>query len=190
MSDAEQPTRLKRASKGFVWAGLLLATLLAIFVLVPFGASGGMSATTPTTSSAPDHAPESTSPETWVLSSTVVTSTPADYAPDTSQVEADHSRADTHRSTPLIIQVPVDGPTTHLTTQSTTVPSSDASSTTTSSGAGTPTTTDAGDPTCAETGTGTETEPAPTEDEAALPDDVGPSGGYDNPILDPANCED
>lgn len=200
MSDAGQPTRLKRASVGLGWLGLVVATLVAIFVLVPMGANEGLSATAPTTSPTPDGTTELTSPETWVLSSTRVTSTPAEDAPDTDSSEGDPARAP--RSTPLIIQVPLDGPTTQPPTvaskASTSVAWPQYSSTTTSARASTPTTPPATDePTCTEPtpdpGSDPDEpsdEPTPTDGESARPDDAGSSGGDDNPILDPDTCED
>lgn len=194
MSDAGQPTRLKRVRAGLGWAGLLLATLVAIFVLVPLGANEGMSATTPTTDSTPDDAPQSSSPETWVLSSTVVTSTPAENAPDVPPAEADQARA-VPRSTPLIIQVPAKGPTTRPTTAPATVASSEDASATSSTGAKT-STSDADDPTCTEP---TPTEPTdtqptpigptPTEGVSILPGDVGSSGGDGSPFPESVLCE-
>lgn len=199
MSDAGQPSRLKRVGAGLGWAGLLLATLLIIFVLVPLGANEGMSATTPTINSTPDDSAESSSPETWVLSSTVVTSTPAENAPDGTRAEADQTRA-VPRSTPLIIQVPVDGPTTQPPTAPTAVSSSENTSTTSSSGS-TTSSSDADDPTCTEPSSteATSTEPSSTDPTSTdptsnkgvqvLPDEVGSSGGDGSPFLESVICE-
>ena len=111
MRETGQPIWLRRTGPGLVCAGLLLAALLALFLLAPIGTSKSVPATTPTANSSPLDVPESSGPKTWVLSSTVVTSTPFTDAPDATQAEADGPRP-TVGSTPLIIQVPADGPTT------------------------------------------------------------------------------
>lgn len=205
MTDAGQPTRLKRASVALSWLGLALATLLVIFVLVPMGASGSMSATAPATSSTPDDSTEITSPETWVLSSTRVTSTPAEDAPDTTGPEFDRGRARAPRSTPLIIQVPLDGPTTQPPSTSptprTAVSWPQDSGTTTSSRAPAPTTAPTTDePTCTEPAPDPssgpsddgDTDPASTDDESAQADAGSPGSGNDGDDSgsDPDTCED
>ena len=180
MRDADQPTWLTRSCPGLVCAGLLLAMLVALFVLVPIGVSKGKPATTPTTSSTQLDVPESSGPETWVLSSTVVTSTPADDAPDATLVEADEVRA-APRPTPLIIQVPADGPTTQPTTAPI-VAASPAITGPTASPGTTASTADASSPPCSAL-TPERSRPGRL---SVPPGDVGSSGGQGNPFIETA----
>lgn len=89
-------------SHGVLWAVLGVAVVLVAFLLVPFGLERS-SAVAPATSTGPA-VPPSASPQTWVLSSTVV-------APGPVAVPAHGARAeeDASDSTTLIVRVPATG---------------------------------------------------------------------------------
>ncbi len=180
MRDAGQPTWLTRSCPGLACAGLLLTLLSALFFLVPIGASRSVPATTPTTSSTQLDATQSSGPETWVLSSTVVSSTPANDPAEATQVEADGLRS-APRSTPLIIQVPADGPTTQPATAPT-IPSSPSITGATDSADTTASTANASSPTCSAL---KPQRPRPGRI-SVPPGDVGSSGGQGNPFLETA----
>lgn len=182
MQDAGQPSWLTRSCPGLACAGLLLTLLLALFFLVPIGAGRSVPATAPTTNSTRLDATQSSGPKTWVLSSTVVTSTPDHDAADATQVEADGLRA-APRSTPLIIQVPVDGPTTQPTTAPAVAASRAITGVTASAGT-TVFTGDASSPTCS----AREPEPAPAPGDGVAPqfDGVGSSGEPGNSFSETA----
>ena len=177
MREAGQPIWLRRTGPGLVCAGLLLAALLALFLVAPIGASKSVPATTPTANSSALDVPESAGPKTWVLSSTVVTSTPSTGAPDATQAEADVPRP-TVRSTPLIIQVPADGPTTQPATTPA-VASPSAITGTTAPAA------DVSSPTCS----ALEPERARADRISIPPGGVGSSDGRGNALIETA-CAD
>ena len=57
-----------------------VAAMVLVFLVVPFGWQGAAPAVDPATSTSPGAPPESLAPQTWVLSSTVVTSLPPENA--------------------------------------------------------------------------------------------------------------
>ncbi|MBS7548842.1 hypothetical protein [Dietzia massiliensis] len=86
------------------WTMVAVAAVVLVFLLAPFGPRGASSAIDPATSTGPDAPLESTSPRTWVLSSTVVTSLPADHAAP--EPGLDGTDATGERPSPWIIRVP------------------------------------------------------------------------------------
>ncbi|MCT2076956.1 hypothetical protein M3E70_11705, partial [Dietzia cinnamea] len=86
------------------WTMVAVAAVVLVFLLAPFGPRGASSAIDPATSTGPDAPLESTSPRTWVLSSTVVTSLPADDAAP--EPGLDGTDATGERPPPWIIRVP------------------------------------------------------------------------------------
>lgn len=91
------------------WTMVAVAAVVLVFLLAPFGPRGESSAINPATSTGPDAPLGSTSPQTWVLSSTVVTSLPVDEtAPEAG---LDGTDATGERPPPWIIRVPRTAPT-------------------------------------------------------------------------------
>lgn len=91
------------------WTMVAVAAVVLVFLLAPFGPRGASSAIDPATSTGPDAPLGSTSPRTWVLSSTVVTSLPVDEtAPEPG---LDSTDATGERPSPWIIRVPRTTPT-------------------------------------------------------------------------------
>ncbi|AWH92854.1 hypothetical protein [Dietzia lutea] len=91
------------------WTMVAVAAVVLMFLLAPFGPRGASSAINPATSTKPDAPLESTSPQTWVLSSTVVTSLPADDAAP--EAGLDGTDAAGERPSPWTIRVPRTAPT-------------------------------------------------------------------------------
>lgn len=91
------------------WTMVAVAAVVLVFLLAPFGPRGTSSAINPATSTGPDAPLGSTSPQTWVLSSTVVTSLPVDEAAP--EAGLDGTDATGERPPPWIIRVPRTAPT-------------------------------------------------------------------------------
>lgn len=91
------------------WATAAVAAVVLVFLAAPFGLRDASSAINPATSTGPDAPLESTSVQTWVLSSTVVTSVPTDDA--AAEAELGGPDANVDRPAPWIIRVPRATPT-------------------------------------------------------------------------------
>lgn len=131
-----------RSHAGLGWVMAAVAAVVLVFLMAPFGSRGASPAIDPATSTGPEAPLESTGPQTWVLSSTVVTSLPTDDAADT---ELDDTDEAAERPAPWIIRVPRSVPTgtpdqpTSAPTASTIAPSGSSTASATTSVATTPT---------------------------------------------------